>query len=214
MVLNRNPENYFAEVEQAAFSPGNLVPGVMPSFDKMLQARLISYSDAHRYRLGVNYVDLPVNCPHATRANNYYRDGAMKFNGNHGGSPVYEPNSYQDAPKQAPEHAQIPFAVQGPAARTAYQHPNDHYTQPGNLYRLLSEAEKLRLVHNLVEHMRQARRELQVRQIAHFLRADADYGKRVADGLGIRLAEVGEIGEIGELGAASAPAAELAGATR
>ena len=190
MVLNRNPENYFAEIEQAAFSPGNLVPGIMPSFDKMLQARLISYSDAHRYRLGVNYVDLPVNCPHATRASNYYRDGAMKFNGNGGGCPVYEPNSYQDAPKEAPEYAQLAFELNGPAARTPYQHPNDDYVQPGNLYRLLSEGAKQRLVHNLVEHMKLARRELQVRQIGHFLRADADYGRRVAEGLGVALPEM------------------------
>jgi catalase len=158
----------------------------------MLQARLISYSDAHRYRLGVNYVDLPVNCPHATKASNYYRDGFMKLNGNQGGCPVYEPNSYADAPKQAAEFAQIPFEVQGPAARTPYQHPNDDYTQPGNLYRLLSGPAKQRLVHNLVEHMKLARRELQIRQIGHFLRADPDYGKRVADGLGITMAEVTE----------------------
>lgn len=192
MVLDRNPQNYFAEVEQAAFSPGNLVPGIMPSFDKMLQARLISYSDAHRYRLGVNYVDLPVNCPHATRASNYYRDGFMKFNGNGGGCPVYEPNSYADAPKQAPEHAQIPFELHGPAARTPYQHPNDNYVQPGNLYRLMSEPERQRLIHNLVSHMQMARGELQIRQIGHFLRADPEYGRRVAEGLGVDLAEVPE----------------------
>jgi catalase len=192
MVLDRNPRNYFAEIEQAAFSPGNLVPGIMPSFDKMLQARLISYSDAHRYRLGVNYVDLPVNCPHATRASNYYRDGAMKFNGNQGGCPVYEPNSYADTPRQAPQYAQSPFEIHGLAARTPYQHPNDNYTQPGNLYRLLDEGAKQRLVHNLVEHMKLARREFQERQIGHFLKADPDYGRRVAAGLGIEVAEAVE----------------------
>ncbi|HYL04845.1 MAG TPA: catalase [Thermoanaerobaculia bacterium] len=185
LVLDRNPQNYFAEIEQAAFSPGNLVPGIQPSFDKMLQARLISYSDAHRYRLGVNYVDLPVNCPHATKASNYYRDGAMKFNGNNGGCPVYEPNSYADAPKQAPEHAAAPFDLQGPADRTPYTHPNDHYTQPGNLYRLLSEPAKQRLVHNLVEHLKLARRVLQERQLTHFHRADPDYARRIAVRLGL-----------------------------
>ncbi|HSG41267.1 MAG TPA: catalase-related domain-containing protein, partial [Thermoanaerobaculia bacterium] len=103
------------------------------------------------------------------------------------GCPVYEPNSYADTPKQAPEYAQIPFELHGAAARTPYQHPNDNYTQPGNLYRLMTEPEKQRLVHNLVTHMRQARREFQIRQIGHFLLADPDYGRRVAEGLGIEL---------------------------
>jgi catalase len=94
MVLNRNPENYFAEVEQAAFAPSHMVPGIEPSPDKMLQGRLFSYADTHRHRLGVNYLNIPVNCPYATRVSAYQRDGAMAIDGNGKGSPNYFPNSF------------------------------------------------------------------------------------------------------------------------
>ena len=94
MVLNRNPDNYFAEVEQAAFNPANFVPGVGPSPDKTLQGRLFSYGDTHRYRLGANHTQLPVNRPHASGTANYNRDGAMRFDGNHGRAKNYEPNSF------------------------------------------------------------------------------------------------------------------------
>ena len=94
MVLNRNPENYFAEVEQIAFAPSHMVPGIEPSPDKMLQGRLFSYADTHRHRLGVNYQSIPVNCPYATKVNTYQRDGVMNVNGNSGGKPNYFPNSF------------------------------------------------------------------------------------------------------------------------
>ena len=94
MTLDRNPDNYFADVEQAAFDPGNFVPGIGPSPDKMLQGRLFAYGDAHRYRLGVNHTQLPVNSPHAAPVANYGRDGAMRFNENGKRAKNYEPNSF------------------------------------------------------------------------------------------------------------------------
>src|SRR6202035_1486538 len=123
LVLDRNPENYFAEVEQAAFDPKNIVPGMGYSPDKMLQARLISYPDAHRYRLGVNYEVLPVNkpqCPFAT----YNRDGAMRFDGNYGAQPNYEPNSF-GGPKQNPAYTERPHAVSGTVARHDHRADSD-----------------------------------------------------------------------------------------
>src|SRR5438093_13569510 len=109
-VLNRNPENYFAEVEQAAFNPAHFVPGIGPSPDKMLQGRLFAYADAHRYRLGVNHTQLPVNAPKATKANNYGRDGLMATNGYDRHAKNYEPNSY-DGPAQTNEALSAPLAI-------------------------------------------------------------------------------------------------------
>ncbi|MDQ7842076.1 MAG: catalase, partial [bacterium] len=120
LVLNRNPENYFAEVEQAAFSPGNFVPGIGPSPDKMLQGRLFSYHDTHRHRLGPNYHLLPVNAPKAAQVRSYQRDGAMRFDSNGGGGPNYWPNSF-GGPAPDPELAVPPIDVSGMAARHAYE---------------------------------------------------------------------------------------------
>lgn len=184
MVLNRNPLNYFADVEQAAFSPASVVPGVEFSPDKMLQGRLFAYADAHRYRLGANYATIPVNCPHAAAVANHQRDGFMRVDGNGGNSANYEPNSL-DGPKEAPEYKEQPFKVEGLAERARYQYKVDDYSQAGDLYRLMKEDEKARLVHNIVEHLKNARKDVQKRQIAHFYKADADYGTRVASGLGL-----------------------------
>jgi catalase len=122
LVLNRNPENYFAEVEQSAFSPGNFVPGIAASPDKMLQGRLFSYHDTHRHRLGPNYHLLPVNAPKACQADNYQRDGAMRFDGNFGASPNYYPNSF-GGPQPRPEVGEPPFEVSGKAGRQKYIPP-------------------------------------------------------------------------------------------
>ncbi len=184
LVLNCNPENYFAEVEQAAFSPANVVPGISFSPDKMLQGRLFAYPDAHRYRLGGNYGLLPVNCPHARKAMNYQRDGVMRFDDNGGSSVNYEPNSF-GGPKEAPEYKETPFEVSGKADRTAFHRDDSDFVQAGDLYRLMKEEEKARLVDNLVDSMKSAKRELQLRQIPHFYKADPEYGTRVAQGLGI-----------------------------
>ncbi len=181
--LNRNPENYFAEVEQAAFAPANLVSGIGHSPDKMLQARILSYTDAHRYRLGVNYTSLPVNrarCP----VDHYHRDGAMRFDGNAGGAPNYEPNSF-GGPAQAPEYRSPPLPVTGPADRYDHRDGNDDYTQAGDLFRLMTEAERQRLVYNLVQSLRSVPRDIQLRQISHFAKADPAYGAGVAAGLSI-----------------------------
>ncbi|RTE09782.1 catalase KatA [Paenibacillus whitsoniae] len=183
MVLDRNPDNYFAEVEQATFSPGTLVPGIEPSPDKMLQGRLFAYSDAHRYRVGANHHALPINRPHS-EVNTYQRDGQMRPDSNGGGSVYYEPNSF-GGPAESPADKPAPLDVTGQADSVAYDH-NDHYTQAGDLYRLLSEEERERLVQTIVAAMKPVERdEIKIRQIGHFYKADPEYGTRIAEGLGL-----------------------------
>jgi len=190
MVLNRNPENYFAEVEQAAFSPGNFVPGIAASPDKMLQGRLFSYHDTHRHRLGPNYHLLPVNSPKAAPLNNYQRDGFMRFDSNGGGSPNYYPNSF-GGPAPDPTAAEPPFEVSGKAARQRYTHPNDDFVQPGDLYRkVMTDQDRQHLIGNIVTHLGRAQKRIQSRQTALFYKADAEYGRRVAEGLGLDVKEV------------------------
>lgn len=183
MVLNRNPENYFAEVEQATFSPGTLVPGVDVSPDKMLQCRLFAYHDAHRYRVGANHQALPINRSR-NEVKNYQRDGQMRFDENGGRSVYYEPNSF-GGPKESPEDKQAAYPVSGFADSVSYNH-HDHYTQAGDLYRLMSEEERARLVANIVSAMKPVEKEeIKLRQIGHFYKADPEYGRRVAEGLGL-----------------------------
>ncbi|OIK09908.1 catalase KatA [Bacillus sp. MUM 13] len=183
MVLNKNPENYFAEVEQATFSPGSFVPGIEASPDKMLQGRLFAYSDAHRYRVGANHNSLPVNRP-KTEVNNYQRDGQMRYDNNGGGSVYYEPNSF-GGPSETPESNPSPFKVEGLAQSVSYDH-NDHYTQPGDLYRLLSEEERSRLIETITGAMKPVKtEEIKRRQIQHFYKADPEFGTRIAAGLGL-----------------------------
>lgn len=187
MVLNKNPENYFAEVEQATFSPGTLVPGIEVSPDKMLQGRLFAYHDAHRYRVGANHQALPINRP-KVEVNNYQRDGQMRFDSNGGGAVYYEPNSY-GGPTEVPEHKPAPYAVTGSADSVAYDH-NDHYTQAGDLYRLLSKEERERLVANIIGSMKPVEKdEIKLRQIQHFYKADPEYGAKIAEGLGLPVPE-------------------------
>lgn len=185
MVLNRNPENYFAEVEQAAFAPANIVPGIGFSPDKMLQGRIFAYPDAHRYRLNTNYSLLPINRP-VVEARNYQRDGAMRFDSNGGSSPNYEPNSL-NGPKPNPLYSEPAATASGSVQRISYRLEDNDFVQPGMLYRLMPEDAKARLVANLVGHMKNVRREVQERQVQHFYRADPDYGTRVAEGLGIEI---------------------------
>ncbi|UOQ91664.1 catalase KatA [Halobacillus shinanisalinarum] len=185
MVLDQNPKNFFAEVEQATFSPGALVPGVDVSPDKMLQGRLFAYSDAHRYRVGANHEALPINRPRA-QVNNYQRDGFMRFDDNGGGQPNYEPNSL-GGPEEQTDSKQAAYEVSGLADSVSYDH-HDHYTQAGDLYRLLSEDERTRLVENIVGSMKPVERdEVKLRQIEHFYKADPEYGTRVAEGLGLHV---------------------------
>lgn len=188
MELNRNPENYFAEVEQAAFEPGNLPPGMGASPDKMLQARLLSYPDAHRYRIGINYAALDVNKPKCP-VMHYHRDGQTRFDGNFGRAPNYQPNSF-GGPVDDVSVKEPPLKICGDADRYDHRAGNDDYTQAGNLYRLMSAEEKARLVANLVGAMQGVPREIQVRQIGHFTKADPAYGAAVAKGLGIDINSV------------------------
>jgi catalase len=183
MELNHNPKNYFAEVEQAAFEPSNMPPGFGASPDKMLQARLLSYPDAHRYRIGINYGALDVNKPRCPM-HSYHRDGHMRFDGNGGDAPVYQPNSF-GGPVDDASYREPPLKISGDADRYDHRVGNDDYTQAGNLYRLMNEVEKQRLVVNLVGALKPVPRDIQERQIGHFRKADPDYGRRVAEGLGI-----------------------------
>ena len=182
--LNRNPENYFAELEQAAFSPSNVPPGISFSPDKMLQARIMSYPDAHRYRLGVNYESLPVNSPHATKAQTYHRDGLMRFDDNGGRSVNYQPNSF-DGPVEDPHLKEPPLKISGDADRYDHRAGNEDYTQAGNLFRLLPEEEKQRLFQNIAAAMQGVPHFIIERQLAHFAKADLAYKEGVAKALGL-----------------------------
>ena len=190
LVLNRNPENYFAEVEQSAFSPANFVPGIGPSPDKLLQGRLFSYHDTHRHRLGPNYHLLPVNAPRAATAGNYQRDGAMSSGPTAGGHPNYYPNTF-NGPSPDPNAAEPLLKVNGMLGRQPHIHPNDDFVQAGDLYRkAMTEKDRTDLVGNIVSHLGGAQKRLQLRQAALFLKADREYGRRVAEGLGLELAAV------------------------
>ena len=188
LVLDRNPVNYFAEVEQAAFEPKNIVPGMGFSPDKMLQARLISYPDAHRYRLGANYDTLPVNKPQCP-VHTYNRDGAMRFDGNSGAAPNYEPNSFH-GPTQDASFRERPRSVTGSVDRHDHRLDGDYYTQPGNLFRLMKPDARERLVGNIVASMKSVPRRIQELQIQHFYKADPAYGTGVAEGLGLNVEEI------------------------
>ncbi len=191
--LNRIPENYFAEVEQAAFAPAHVVDGIGHSPDKMLQGRILSYPDAHRYRLGVSYEQIPVNrCPFAV--NNYQRDGSMRVDGNGGGQPNYFPNSFDNiqANKSYIQKELALFSdVAGWYDRNA-PGEDDHYSQPGIFYRkVLSQQDKNNLVSNIVGSMKGIsslkKDEIINRQLCHFFRADIGLGMAIAAGLGVSI---------------------------
>jgi catalase len=188
--LNKNPENYHAEVEQAAFKPSALVPGIGPSPDKMLQARLVSYADTHLHRLGVNHHQVPVNKPRCPY-HNYIRDGALATAEGYGSSTNYWPNSREGAPMPAPEHKDPAWDL-GQAVVDTYDSTVDHddYTQAGNLYRMFDDAHRDRLAGRIAGVLGQAREEVQLLQLCHFFRADEDYGQRVAAKLNIDVEEV------------------------
>ena len=181
--LNRNPENYFADVEQAAFTPSNIVPGIVFSPDKMLQTRLFAYPDAHRYRLGVNHHEIPVNKPRSP-VHTYQRDGSMRTDGNGGGAPIYEPNS-AGGPAADASFKEPPLPLSGAADRYDHRAGNDDFYQAGDLYRLMSPAERQRLIGNIVASLSSVPRPIQLRQIAHFKKADAEYSAAVEKGLEI-----------------------------
>jgi catalase len=177
--LNRNPDNYFAQIEQAAFSPSNTVPGIGFSPDKMLQARVFSYADAHRHRLGTHYEALPVNAP-LCPVRNYNKDGAMRFFDNNTANPdaYYEPNSF-NGPAQDPSVAEPPLRISGDADRYNHREGNDDYTQAGNLFRLFDDGQRQRLFSNIAAAMSGVPQKIVERQLAHFEKADPAYGAGV-----------------------------------
>ncbi|MGE4492401.1 MAG: catalase, partial [Syntrophotalea sp.] len=189
--LNRNPDNYFAEVEQAAFNPANIVPGIGYSPDKMLQGRLFSYGDAQRYRLGVNHHLIPVNRPRCP-FHSYHRDGQMRVDGNYGSTLGYEPNGYGEWQEQ-PEYAEPPLELSGAAAHWNHREDNDdYYSQPGDLFRLMSPEQQQALFGNTARAMGDAPREIKIRHIGNCMKADPAYGRGVAEAMGIPLEEIPE----------------------
>ena len=196
MELNENPQNYFAEVEQVAFAPAHVVDGISFSPDKMLQGRILSYPDAHRYRLGANFEQIPVNrCPFMVQ--NYHRDGYMRVDGNGGAAPNYFPNSF-DGLIEDRSYAEPPLQLDSQVADYYDRNHNDddHYTQPGDLYRLLSEEQKQHLIQNIVDNMSGVdgpkREEILMRQLCHWFRADTNLGMGVAKGLGFSMDKLSE----------------------
>jgi catalase len=193
--LNRNPENYFAEIEQAAFSPSNAVLGIGFSPDKMLQARVFSYADAHRYRLGTHYEALPVNAPKCP-VHHYHKDGAMRFFPNLTGNPdaYYEPNSF-NGPVQDPTVAEPPLHISGDAARYDHRDGNDDFSQPRALFKLFNKDQRERLFNNTADAMQGVPDFIVERQCALFDRVDPAYGAGVRAALGARQERVPELSE-------------------
>ncbi len=182
MELNRNPLNYYADIEQADFTPANVVPGISFSPDKMLQARIFSYADAHRYRLGVNFQTLPVNRPKA-EVHNYQRDGQMRADGNGGNSPVYEPNSYH-GPVEDPRFHEPPLKISGDADKYEQKRGVDaDYVQPGNLFRLMSDEQQKYLVNAMAGSLHNATPEIQERMLGHFTKADKKWAEMMKEAL-------------------------------
>ena len=190
--LNRNPDNYFAQVEQAAFAPSHIVDGIGFSPDKMLQGRLLSYPDAHRYRLGTNYEHIPVNrCPFIV--NNYQRDGQMRVDGNSGSAPNYYPNSF-DTIVEDQSYKEPGLELEDNLADWYDRNgvgENDHYTQPGNLFRLMDDQAKKNTISNIVGAMGgitgPMRDKIVNLQLCHWFRADISLGMAIAQGLGVNI---------------------------
>ncbi len=186
MELNRNPDNYFQDIENAAFSPSNIVPGIGFSPDKMLQARVFSYADAHRYRLGTHYEMLPPNRPKCP-VHHYHKDGSMRFFDNNTQNPdaYYEPNSFY-GPQEDPSVAEPPLRINGNADRYGYDTSYSDFVQPGNLFRLFSQEQKARLFNNVAEAMQGVPSEIMERQLRLFDAADPEYGNGVRKALGLK----------------------------
>jgi len=187
--LNRNPANYFAEVEQASFAPSNVVPGISFSPDRMLQARLFAYADAARYRLGVNNTSIPVNAPKCP-VHNFHRDGQMRVDGNLGSTLHYEPNSYGEWQEQ-PSYKDPALALDGPADIYDFREDDDNYfEQPGKLFNIMSQEEQQRLFENTARNMEGVEFFIKERHIIHCYKADPAYGTGVAKAMGIDIKEI------------------------
>ena len=187
--LNKNSENYFADVEQAAFNPANIVPGISFSPDKMLQGRLFSYGDAQRYRLGVNHHQIPVNASRCPFLNMFHRDGQMRTDGNYGSTLGYEPNNYGEWQEQ-PEFKEPPLEIDGAADHWNHREDDDYYTQAGDLFRIMSKEQQQVLFENTARNMGDAPKEIKIRHINNCLKADKAYGEGVANAAGIQKSEL------------------------
>ncbi|MFC2121708.1 catalase, partial [Bacteroidota bacterium] len=187
--LNKNPENYFADVEQAAFNPGNMVPGIGFSPDKMLQGRLFSYGDAQRYRLGVNHHQISVNASKCPFLNMFHRDGQMRIDGNYGSTIGYEPNSYGEWQEQ-PEFKEQALEIDGAADHWNHREDDDYFTQAGDLFRMMNKNQQQVLFENTARAMGDAPKEIKVRHIKNCLQADKVYGQGVAAALDISMNDV------------------------
>ncbi len=183
--LNRNPDNYFAEIEQLAFAPSNIVPGIGFSPDKMLQARIFSYADAHRYRLGTHYEALPVNAPKCP-VHHYHKDGPMRFFDNNAANPdaFYEPNSFR-GPIEDERFREPPLKISGDADRYDHREGNDDYGQPRALFELFDEGQRARLFSNIADAMAGVPEDIIQRQLVHFHRVHPDYALGVAKAVGV-----------------------------
>lgn len=184
--LNRNPENYFSDVEQAAFNPANIVPGISFSPDKMLQGRLFSYGDAQRYRLGVNHYQIPVNKSKCPFLNMFHRDGQMRIDSNNGSTLGYEPNSSGEWAEQ-PEFKEPPLEIDGASDHWNHREDDDYYTQAGGLFRLMNKTQQQVLFENTARAMGDSPEEIKIRHITNCSHADEAYGKGVAKALGISI---------------------------
>ena len=186
--LNKNPENFYADVEQAAFSPSNLVPGISVSPDKMLQARLFNYPDAQRYRLGVNYHQIPVNAARS-RVHSNHRDGTTRVDGNYGSTLHYEPNSFGQWQEQ-PQYAEPPLKINGDAAHWNFREDDsDYFSQPRALFNLMNAAQKQALFDNTAAAMGDAPDFIKYRHIRNCNACDPAYGEGVAKALGLTVAD-------------------------
>ncbi len=189
--LSRNPENYFAEVEQAAFEPNNRIPGISFSPDKVLQNRVLSYGDAHRYRLGVNYDQIPVNQAKHVKSCTYHRDGSMRVDGNYGHEVNYEPNTF-DGPWENPAYDEPPLKIEGEAGRyNSYPcDDEDYYGQPRLFFNhTLDDQGRKALINNLAESMNDVPKAIQRRQVYHFYKVDKKFGEDMASLLGVEIEE-------------------------
>jgi catalase len=196
LVLNRNPSNYFAEVEQAAFTPAHVVPGIGFSPDKFLQGRLFAYGDAQRYRLGVNYNQIPVNRAKC-EVNDYHRDGFMRTDGNYGGDVAYTPNQY-DMWAAQPDVMEPPLKLEGALYRfDPKDDPTDNcFEQGGKLYRLLDRKHRDIIIENTKNNMMGVTKNIKYRHAVHCLKADEEYGRLMAEALALDFKKVQELSRL------------------
>jgi catalase len=195
--LNRNPENYYVDVEQAAFNPANVVPGISFSPDKLFQGRLFTYGDAHRYRLGVNHDLIPVNKP-LVPTHSYHRDGQMRVDSNYGAAAGYTPNSvgeWLEQPQYA-DYVDLPLPLDGGADRYSQYIDDDCFHQPGDLWRLLTPEKKLLLIDNTARNIESVTQNVKDRHAAHCYLCDPDYGQAIAEATGVDPARMQELAEM------------------